>query len=192
MIRIKTGMNAMRALTLICLAGLTLLVAACAGAGPTPYQPASRPGAQGYSEQQVAEDRFRIVVTGNALTSRERVEDYLLYRASELTLGEGYDHFLLLERQTDSNTLRYYESWPSPMWGPGWAWQPYWGGYYGGRSHMGVGMGMSMGGGQETRYSTSALVRMYHGSPPADLGPIYEARTVMADLEPVVHPPPQR
>ncbi|HLS67989.1 MAG TPA: hypothetical protein VK035_01510 [Kiloniellales bacterium] len=184
----------MRVLIKPLLLGVLLLLGACSGTGPTPYQPAERPGGQGYSEERVSEDTYRITVAGNSLTSRDRIEDYLLFRAAELTLLEGYDHFLLLERQTDSDTVRYYDNW-GPMWGPGWAWQPYWGGYYGSGSRYGTGIGMSFGGGpsgNQTRYMTTALVQLTRGMPSTLRGSIYEARRVMDDLGPRIWPAADR
>jgi len=184
----------MRAATLPVVFLLLFGLGACAGAGPTPYGPAERPGGQGYSEERLDADRYRITVAGNALTPRERVEDYLLYRAAELTLQEGFDHFRLLERQTDSDTVRYQDSWGGPAWGPGWAWSPgwggYYGGYYGGRARHGVGVGISTGSGRaETRYETSALVRLRPGPVGGGEGPAYDAREVIERLQPVVRPP---
>ncbi len=40
----------------------------------------------GYTSAQLAPDRWQVTFSGNSLTSRETVEDYLLYRAAELTL----------------------------------------------------------------------------------------------------------
>jgi len=197
MFPIHSGQTSMHFLVKPLLLMLLLLVSACAGTGPTPYQPAERPGGQGYSEERVSEDTYRITVSGNSLTSRDRVEDYLLYRAAELTLLEGYDHFLLTDRRTDSDTVRYYDSWGGPAWGPGWAWRPYWGGYYGdwrGRSHYGTGIGMSFGGGpstQQTRYTTTAYARMHLGMPTVAFGPVYEAERVINELGPRVRPLPQ-
>lgn len=193
MIPIRYGDKSMRALTKPFLFSLLLLLGACAGTGPTPYQPAERPGGHGYSEEKVSEDSYRITVAGNSLTRRDLLEDYLLFRAAELTLLEGYDHFLLLDRQTDSDTVRYYESW-GPAYGPGWAWRPYWGGYYGGGSHYGTGIGMSFGGGpsgQRTNYVTRAVVQMHLGMPPVVVGPVYEARRIVDELGPRVRPLPQ-
>src|SRR5690625_2162173 len=173
---------------------LLLLVTACAGTAPTPHRAAERAGGQGYSEERISEDSYRITVAGNSVPSRARVEDYLLFRAAELTLSEGYDCFLLLERQTDSDTVRYYDSW-GPMWGPGWAWQPYWGGYYGSGSRYGTGIGMSFGGGpsgNQTRYMTTALVQLTRGMPSTLRGSIYEARRVMDDLGPRIWPAADR
>ncbi len=85
--------------------GLTVLLAACAGAGPTPYVPAgSADVAGGYSQQRIEEGRWRVSFAGNSVTSRDTVESYLLYRAAELTLEQGGDHFVVVERSLDAQT----------------------------------------------------------------------------------------
>jgi hypothetical protein len=84
-------------------APLVLLLGACAY--PTPYQPAD--GGYGYSEQQIEEDRYRVSFSGNPSTPRETVQNYLLYRAAELTMQNGYDYFTVVERDVERST-RYY------------------------------------------------------------------------------------
>jgi len=42
------------------------------------------------------------------VTPRETVEDYLLYRAAELTLQNGFDHFLMVGRDTEAKTSYRY------------------------------------------------------------------------------------
>jgi len=114
---------------------VALLLAACAT--PTPYQPLGARGtgaSGGYASEQVAANRFRVLFAGNSLTSRERVETYLLFRAAELTLEQGYSHFSIVDRVTDRNVETRVT--PSPFGGPfggryGW-WRPHWR-YYGGR-----------------------------------------------------------
>ncbi|MEL6259035.1 MAG: hypothetical protein AAFQ67_08265 [Pseudomonadota bacterium] len=69
----------------------------------TPYQ-AAIDGRQGYSDQRIEEDRWAIAFAGNAVTDRQTVETYLLYRAAELTLESGYDHFQIVTRETDAET----------------------------------------------------------------------------------------
>ena len=94
--------------------GLILALAAgLAGcATPTPYQPlvAERGG---YSEQKLAEDRYRVVFAGNPHTSAESVERHLLRRAAELTLAQGYEWFRVDRRalQGDVRTIQ-------TRWGP--------------------------------------------------------------------------
>lgn len=78
-----------------------LTVAACGT--PTPYQPAM-PNGFGYAQQQLEENRYRVRFAGNSLTERSTVETYLLYRAAEITLQRGYDHFVLTDQDVDKST----------------------------------------------------------------------------------------
>ena len=79
---------------------VALAVAGCST--PTPYGPAL--DGKGYSERQTESDRFRVSFSGNSLTPRETVETYLLYRAAEITLQRGYDHFRIVEQDLESKT----------------------------------------------------------------------------------------
>jgi len=81
---------------------LALLVAC---ASPTPYAPA-RDG-EGYAEQQLERDRYRVSFAGNSLTPRETVENYLLYRAAEIALERGRDRFQVVDQETDKDTTYY-------------------------------------------------------------------------------------
>jgi hypothetical protein len=80
-------------------------LAACVA--PTPYQPAP-PQGFGYSEDRLDQNRYRIVFRGNSQTRRETVEDYLLYRAAELTLQNNFDHFIMVGRDTEAKTSYRY------------------------------------------------------------------------------------
>lgn len=115
-----------RSLALV--ASLALLTGLSACATATPYQPLVRGQAisGGFSEARLESDRFRVSFAGNALTSRETVETYLLYRAAELTLAQGYDTFAVVERQTDRDVRTYVEPDPLSRRGPYDLWQPYW------------------------------------------------------------------
>lgn len=86
------------------LAASTFLVAC---ATPTPYQEAGQADRYGYSEQAIESDRYRITFSGNSLTERETVETYLLYRAAELSLERGFEHFTVVERATDEERRGY-------------------------------------------------------------------------------------
>jgi hypothetical protein len=91
-------------------AAILLVVTAGLGAcvSPTPYQPAE-PRGFGYSEVRLDANKYRVTFRGNALTKRETVEDYLLYRAAELTLQNKFTHFILIGRDTEAKTsYRYY------------------------------------------------------------------------------------
>jgi hypothetical protein len=114
----------MKRLTFAALAA-TALLAGCAT--PTPYQPlGARTGVRGgFSEQQIERNRFRVMFAGNQFTSRQRVENYLLFRAAELTVQQGYDGFTLVDRNTDKHTTvqtyaRPLSPGPWGYWGPSW------------------------------------------------------------------------
>lgn len=113
---------------LVTTAALTL--AACQT--PATYAPRQGRGDTGYSDTQLASNRYRVTFTGNAATPRETVENYLLLRAAEVTLKAGYRYFDFAARDTKERTTYhsdfagwpgmrshgwYWHSWP---YGPGW------------------------------------------------------------------------
>ena len=104
--------NLARAVVVVAVAAL---LAACVS--PTPYQPA-QPRGFGYSEERLDQNKFRVTFRGNSLTKRETVVDYLLYRAAELTLQNGFSHFLVVGRDTEAKTR--YRTWIDSYGGRGW------------------------------------------------------------------------
>ncbi|MBA4013037.1 MAG: hypothetical protein C0481_14310 [Phenylobacterium sp.] len=180
---------------------LTALLGACTTA--TPYQPniSGQKVQGGYSEQQVETDRFRVTFSGNSLTSRETVEGYLLYRAAELTVQQGYDWFEIVDRNTDADRRTYIDRDPfySPWYGPSYGyWRPYWR-YYGG----GYGWNSwdpywgnpfwtsSVDVRTVTKFEASAEILLRKGSKPAENPGAFDARAVMSNLGPrVLRPAP--
>lgn len=182
----------------IALAGL---VAACTTA--TPYQPniAGQKVSGGYSELRVEDNRYRVTFAGNSLTSRQTVEGYLLYRAAELTVEQGFDWFSIVDRNTDVDRRTYVDSDPffSPWYGPGYGyWRPSWryyGGGYGWRSwdpYWGSPFwGDSIDVRTVTKFEASAEVIMHRGAKPADDPRAFDARAVVTNLGPrIVRPTP--
>ena len=101
-----------------------LLLSACAQ--PAVYAPREVRGGPGYSDQQLAANRYRVTFTGNSITSREQVEDYLLRRSAEVTLQAGFTNFMFDTRNTEART-DYYSNfgprWPGPGFGASvWYW----------------------------------------------------------------------
>jgi hypothetical protein len=102
------------------------LAAGCTTA--TPYQPlgATRvPG--GYTNMPLDQTHWRVSFFGNSLTSRQQVENYLLYRAAELTLQQGYPCFTIVNHDTDRRTTVQVN--PYGPYGRGGfysGWTPYW------------------------------------------------------------------
>ena len=95
---------------------LTAALSACATS--TPYQVNSKAGfaSGGYSETKLEPNRFRVTFSGNTSTPRERVDDYLLFRAAELTLAQGFDTFTIADRYTDRDARS--EVIPDPFYRP--------------------------------------------------------------------------
>ncbi|MEM9782309.1 MAG: hypothetical protein AAF899_07515 [Pseudomonadota bacterium] len=87
--------------SLVALLGLAMLLGGCAS-GPTPYLAADPAEAlsAGYTDAALEDNRFRITYTATARTPIELVEDYLLFRAAEVTLANGGDWFRLDSSET--------------------------------------------------------------------------------------------
>ncbi|MFQ3234851.1 MAG: hypothetical protein ACI9C4_000402 [Paraglaciecola sp.] len=82
--------------TLTLLLSLTVLLAGCAS--QPEYRPAKN-GGQGYSEQKVTDDRYRIQYKSRKSDVAETT-NYALLRAAELTSQQGYDWFVITNRET--------------------------------------------------------------------------------------------
>jgi hypothetical protein len=185
------------ALALALSAGL----AACETA--TPYQP-NIPGqatSGGYSEIRVEPDRWRVSFAGNSLTSRETVEAYLLFRAAELTVQQGYDWFEIVDRNTNRSARTYVE--PDPLyhpwygfgyWRPSWryygrgfgwrTWDPWWGDpFWADRYDVRT----------IEKFEATAEILAHHGAKPAGDPRAFDARAVIDNLRPrIQYPAPPR
>ena len=181
---------------------LAALVSACATA--TPYQP-NLPGQSvsgGFSEQRLEGDRFKVSFAGNSLTSRDTVEAYLLFRAAELTVQQGYDWFSVVERDTERDRRTYVERDPfyRPWYGPTYgAWRPYWryyGGGFGWRSwdpYFGDPFWADrLDVRTVEKFEATAEVVMRKGPKPAEDARAFDARGVMESIGPrVMRPVPK-
>jgi hypothetical protein len=186
-----------KTLALIAAVGLTLGLSACETA--TPYQPLER-GSQasgGFTDQKLDTDHFKVTFNGNTLTSRGTVESYLLYRAAELTVAQGYDWFETVDRHTERDKRTYIDS--DPFYGPGYAYgyfRPYWSFYgrgYGWRA-WGPFWGDPFWGDTATvstveKFEASAEIAMHHGPKPLGDAKALDAREVMANLGPKIMRP---
>jgi hypothetical protein len=181
-------------------AALVLAAGLAACATPTPYQPNVRGQATsgGFSEVRLESNRFRVTFTGNSLTSRETVEGYLLYRAAELTVQNGFDWFTVVERDTDKKSRTYVE--PDPLYHPWYGgygfWRPYW-------RYYGAGFGWRtwdpfwgdpfwadrVDVRTIDRFEATAEIVMHKGAKPADDPQAFDARAVMDNLRPRIRYP---
>lgn len=180
---------------------LVMAIGLTACATPTPYQPAP-PGRSttkgGYSDLQLEPNRYRVTFAGNSVTTRQAVEGYLLFRAAELTVQNGYDWFAIVERDTDKKQRTYVDPDPfySPWYGGFGYWRPYWryyGGGYGWNTWDPFWGGGFWGGRVDVRtverYEASAEIVMDKGAKPADDIKAFDARAVIASLQPRVQYP---
>jgi len=161
-------------------AGVALALALCACATPatTPYRPALDANDQGYQEQRIEANRYRVSFTGNSVTSREAVENFMLLRTAELTLNQGYDYFVLDNQDTESQTY-YLQSLSEygpldPFYGCVWP-----------RSGFAVSTATPI-----TNYKAQAYVVMFKGEKPPTELKAFDARDVRASLGPLVTAPP--
>jgi hypothetical protein len=151
---------------------LALSLAACASE-PTPYQPAT--DGYGYTQQQVESNRYRITFAGNGDTPLDTVRNYMLYRAAEVTLESGHDYFVVADQNTESTTT-YRGTGSSPFgFGTGF------------RGGSGFGFGVStFSAYPDDSYTAWADIIVGKGAKPADDLNAYDARDVLARLDPSV------
>lgn len=193
----------MRTKHLVALGSLAvaLVLSGCTTATPyQPYRPETARGVHGgYSDQELAADRYIVRFHGNELTSRDRVEGYMLYRSAELTLERGYDWFLAVDRHTEHDTRTYATPSPfyQPYYGPGYDyWRPSWRYYrrgYGWHDwHPGVG-GQFWADQLDVRtvesFEAQAEIILRRGTIPADEPRAMNARKIIADLGPMIERP---
>ena len=181
-----------RAMLVAVLGAATLMTAGCAT--ETAYRPATGSGfaRTGYSDRQIETNRYVVSFSGNSYTSRDTVEKYLLYRAAELTLQNGYDHFIMADRQTDRRSRTYATGFGSGFygyggWGPTWryrgrgfgwrSWDPFWGDPFWDR---GVDIQTV------DKYEASAEIIIGHGPKPKDNVRAFDARAVIDHIGPSV------
>jgi hypothetical protein len=191
-----TKISAALATALVLSAGLSACVS------PTPYQPAVKGGfnAGGYSETRIEPNRWRVNFAGNTMTKRETVEGYLLFRAAELTLQNGYDWFSIADRQTDAKSRTYVEPDPlyHPWYGPGFGyWRPSW--RFRGRGFSGwrtwdPWFGDPFFGDRYDvqtiqSFEASAEIITHKGAKPADDPRAFDAHAVVENLKPTIQYP---
>lgn len=183
--------------------GLALLatISACMTATPyQPYRPELTAGVHGgFSEQRLAPDRYRVRFHGNELTSRDRVEGYMLYRAAELAVQDGYDWFTIVDRHTEHDVQTYVV--PDPFYHPWYGtyygyWRPHWRYYQPG---MGWDTWHPEYGGpfwadridirSMESFEAEAEIVLGKGPIPTGQPTVFDARRVLADLGPnIVRP----
>jgi hypothetical protein len=83
-----------------------LLLSGCA-TGPAPYQAKTDDTTNGYTDQQLAQNRYRVTYAGTSNTPRATVENYLLFRAAQVTQAAGFAAFAFDDRDTKAHTTYF-------------------------------------------------------------------------------------
>ncbi len=178
-------------------AAFTLIGALAGCATPTAYQPtvAGHAAQGGYSEFRVEANRWRVTFAGNSLTSRETVETYLLFRSAELTAQQGFDWFSIADRSTQDKGYAYVESY-----GPHLGWSPTWRFHRRGFRHRAFDPFFDdsfffpdrFDVRTVDRFEATAEIVMGHGAKPASDPRAFDARQVIANLQPRIRYPEAR
>lgn len=156
-----------------------LALAGCAS--PTHYQPAA--DGEGYTDEQIADGRYRVTFSGNSVTPRNVVDNYMLYRAAELTLASGNDYFELVSHDVERNvTYRSYVDYPGPYFGTYrhgmWGWGPYYDPFF----YDEFGSYAEVTTQAIEKYEAYATIAVGKGERPKDNPNAYDARDVMTRL----------
>lgn len=173
-----------RAYTFAASLSAVLLAAGLMGcATPAPYGPRVEGSHTGYTDERLAQNRYRVTYAGNAATPRTTVEDYLLYRAAQVTVDSGYAAFEFDTRDTKAKTTylstfnNYFPYGPGWRGGFGWYWHN-WAFDNEVQSHP------------ITRYEAYAEIVMLTADQAKAEPRALDARDVMTRLGPRVLPPP--
>lgn len=155
-----------------------IALAACATV--TPYGPAG-PGGEGYADQRLESNKYRIVFEGNSQTNLTTIENYVLYRAAEVTVANGGDYFIVVDQNTES--LSTFRSTGTSFGGGGFGRRGF---FYGGGFGRG-GFGSSTSTTRERRsYTVGAIIEVHRGDKPRGNGSAYDAQQVLNNLRPSV------
>lgn len=164
------GRNRMKRLAILSIATSALALTACASLAP--YGPQMSSGGQGFAEQRIESNRYR--VTYNGVGSPGPVADFALLRAAELATQNGYDWFEVTQRWIDGRPDSAGGVRPSLGVGYGSSRSS---GRYGSYSSSGVGVGVGLNFSGPSPTSTTLEVVMGRGQRP-DRPEAYDARGV--------------
>ncbi|EGN74987.1 hypothetical protein A28LD_1449 [Idiomarina sp. A28L] len=147
---------------------MALLLSACAG--QPDYRAAER-GGFGYSERQLTENQYRVNFKARGDDTGAAM-DYAMLRASELTLENGYEWFVVTSRETFVDRERVTNN----NFGFGFG--------YGFRSRSSYHLGMTLGDGRK-EVAVNLEIRMGRGEIP-ESDQAYNAAELFENLQPPV------
>ena len=162
------------------IAAMAVVLGACTTV--TPYQPSenSRPG---YADQQLESNKFRVTFEGNSSTDLATIENYVLYRAAEVTLESGADYFVVVDQSRDAE--RSFNSTGTVFGGGGFGRRGF---FYGGGFRGGFGSTTATT--RERRaYTVGVVIETFRGDKPAGNPSAFDARQLIDNLGPVLRRP---
>jgi hypothetical protein len=155
-----------------------LFLSACVTA--TPYQP-SKGGINsfGYQDTRIETGKYRVGFRGNSSTDRATVENYILLRAAELSLADGFGHFIILDEGEGSTS-----NFSSTGFNNGF------GGGFGGFGRRGFGFGGGFGGTTTSRtrerrtFDINVVIQAFPGEKSSENYEAFNAQDVITNLRP--------
>ena len=137
-----------------------------------------------------------LLAVAGALLLAQAISAVLLFRAAELTLANGYDYFVMADRDTQLRSRTYstpgafgpgFGGWGGGWWGPSWryygrgfgwrSWDPFWGDPF---------FGNNMDINTIDRYEATAEIVMRKGPIPRDNLRAFDARAIVNTIGPTV------
>jgi hypothetical protein len=162
----------------ILFAGALGMASAACATGPE-FHPLK--GGVGYSDTQLQMNRFSVSFAGDSSTARDKVDQYLLYRAAQLTLANGYDYFTVMDKQTDRSTEYQSYGFGSRWVGPGW-YRPGWRSSWWGIDPVFDDLSTV----PSNRFNATATITMHKGVAPPGKASAYDAQQLVTRLGPTI------
>ena len=171
-------MKSMNAKLFLALLLITTFLTACASQTYYKASDGESSSSYGYRDQKLEENKYRVSFLGRNSTQRETAELYLLYRAAEITSANGYEYFVMVHQETEPK-----QQTPSSS-------------FFGGLGFGGRGTGVGLGYGvpsssTSSNYQAVAIISLYKTKPPEPQAS-YNAKEVLANLEPKIVRPPEK
>jgi hypothetical protein len=123
----------------------------------------------GYSEENLGEDRWRVTFSVTALTSSDQIDTFLLYRCAELTVEKNFSYFLVVHGTEADPSLKPLQ--PDLIDSPSWA----------------SNAPQPPGANPPKKKRTEAVVIRVLKNKPADDQKVYDARQLIQQLTPKIH-----